>query len=668
MKKLALVSSLLLMSVLFLAGCSDEPSPEERFAAYTKLWNKQDFTKMYEYLSPETKKEISADEFAKRYEKIYKGIEVDRLKVDYKQPKEEEKHKDGEKVNLAYTVDLSTVAGPVSSEHQATLVKEGEGDEENWYIKWNESYIFPQLKAGEKISVQSYPAVRGEIVDRNERGLAMNGTVSEVGIVPEKMANETETVKKVAGMLNMSTDELNKKLKQSWVKPGYFVPIKKMSSDNIAALEKLLAIPGVSVNNTEARIYPYKEATAHLIGYVGEASAEDLEKLQGKGYTASDVIGKRGLEEVLEGRLKGKPGGKIYIKTEAGEEKVIAEKPAEEGETITLTIDAELQKDIFEQYKNEVGSATALEPKTGETLALVSSPSFDPNKYIFGITKEEQKALEEDSRKPLLNRFSSTFAPGSTIKALTAAIALKNGVDPNEAISIHGKTWAKSTWKDHSITRVSDPGVAIDMEKALIYSDNIYFAQKALGLGKEKFTSGLKAFGFDEPLKYDYPIKASSIGKIDSEGRLADAGYGQAQVQMSTLHLAMTYSAFLNEGNIVRPTLLTGDKKEKEIWKKNAITAEQANTITKMLTQVVEHPKGSGHGVNDLGIKIAAKTGTAEIKASKNSDGTENGWFVAMDTENPELLMAWMVEDVKGRGGSHVVIDHMKPVLKKYLK
>ena len=124
--------------------------------------------------------------------------------------------------------------------------------------------------------------------------------------------------------------------------------------------------------------------------------------MKGKGYTASDVIGKRGLEEILEERLKGKPGGKIYIKTENGEEKVIAEKPAEEGETITLTIDAELQKDIFKQYEKEAGSATALDPKTGETLALVSSPSFDPNKYIFGITKAEQKALEEDPDKPLL--------------------------------------------------------------------------------------------------------------------------------------------------------------------------------------------------------------------------------------------------------------------------
>ena len=150
---------------------------------------------MYEYLSSDTKEKVSADEFAKRYEKIYKGIEVDQLKVDYKQPKEEKNHKDGEKVSLAYTVDMSTMAGADSSDHKATLVKEGEC-EEHWYVKWDESYIFPQLEADEKISVESYPAIRGEIVDRNERGLAMNGTVAESEIMPRKWPTNPKQLKR----------------------------------------------------------------------------------------------------------------------------------------------------------------------------------------------------------------------------------------------------------------------------------------------------------------------------------------------------------------------------------------------------------------------------------------------------------------------------------------
>ena len=115
--------------------------------------------------------------------------------------------------------------------------------------------------------------------------------------------------------------------------------------------------------------------------------------------------------------------------------------------------------------------------------------------------------------------------------------------------------WKKSNWKDHSITRVANPGIPIDMEKALIYSDNIYFAQKALEIGKQKFTSGLKDFGFEEKLPFDYPITASNIGDINSEGRLADSGYGQGQIQMSTLHLTVAYSAFLNQGNIIAPCI-----------------------------------------------------------------------------------------------------------------
>ncbi|USK84961.1 penicillin-binding transpeptidase domain-containing protein [Peribacillus asahii] len=667
MKKRPFITSMVLTSLLLLTGCTDEPKPEDRFADYTKLWNKQNFEGMYDYLSADAKKEMSEEQFSERYEKIYKGIEMEDLKVEYKLPEELPKHKDEEKVEVTYSVSMETVAGPVEFKNEAILVKEGKDEKENWYIQWGPNYIFPELEEGEKVSVETYPAVRGEIVDRYEHGLAINGTVAQVGIVPEKMGEESAAISQVAKLLNMSVEEIEAELNQSWVQPSYFVPIKKLPQ-NDAKIAKLISIPGVSVTEVTERVYPYGAATAHLIGYVGEASAEDLEKLKGKGYTANDVIGKRGLEQLLEERLRGEAGAKIYIKADNGTEKVIAERKGKEGEFIALTIDAELQQDIYKQYNNEAGTAAAINPKTGETLALVSSPSFDPNQYVLGMSSAQQKALEENKDKPLLNRFSSTYAPGSTIKALTASVALKNGVDPNKALSIQGLTWKKSNWKDHSITRVANPGIPIDMKNALIYSDNIYFARQALDLGKDKFTSGLKDFGFEDTLPLEYPIKASSIGDISSEGRLADSGYGQGQVQMSAIHLAATYTAFLNEGNVIAPTLIQKDKMEPTIWKKNVITAKQANQLTGMLKQVVTHPKGSAHSLNDLKLDIAGKTGTAEIKASKNSTGTENGWLVAMDTKSSSLLMAWMIEDVKGRGGSHFVVDRMEPVLKKYIQ
>lgn len=664
MKRIAFIFSILLAMLVLVTGCTDEPKPEDRLAEYTKLWNKQDFKHMYDYLSADAKKKITEKQFTERYQKIYDGIEAKNLKMTYKKPEDPTEHDDDEKVKLSYSVSMNTVAGPVHFKNKATLIKEGTDEKENWYINWNASYIFPQLEDDEKISVQTYPAVRGEIVDRYERGLAMNGTVVQVNMTPEQATDST--VSQVANILHISTKEITDQLHQSWVKPGYLVPIKKLSPDATFQINELSTIAGVTLSDVDERVYPYAEATAHLIGYVGAVSAEDLKKH--KDYTPQDVIGKRGLEQLLEKRLKGEPGAKIYINAENGTEKVIAEDKGKEGETIRLTIDAELQKDIYQQYQNESGSAAAINPKTGEALALVSSPSFDPNKYVLGISSSEQTALENDPNKPLFNRFSAVYAPGSTMKGITAALALKNGVNPNEAIPIQGLHWRKSNWKDHSITRVANPGIPIDMEKALIYSDNIYFAQKALGLGKEKFTSGLKDFGFEAKMPFEYPITTSKIGDINSEGRLADSGYGQGQIQISTLHLAVAYSAFLNKGNIITPILIEKEKMKPIIWKKNVITATQAKQVTDMLKQVVGNPKGSAYSLHDLGSNLAGKTGTAEMKASQNSTGTENGWFVGMDTKSSSFIMAWMIEDVKGRGGSHVVLDKIKPILKKNIK
>lgn len=664
MKRKLIIFHIMIAIILLLAGCTDKSKPEDRFSQYTKLWNKQNFAQMYDYLSADTKKKITKKQFTERYKKIYKGIEIKDLQVTYKRPEEPPKHDDKEKVKLTYTVSMKTIAGPVHYKYKATLIKEGEDEQENWYINWDPSYIFPQLENGEKVSVEAYPAVRGEIVDRYERGLAMNGTVAEVGIVPEQ--STTSTVSQVANLLQMSTTEIDNLLHQSWVQPGYLVPIKKLAPSETWKINQLENIPGVSITEVEERVYPYAEATAHLIGYVGAVSSEDLKK--NKGYSATDVIGKRGLEQILESRLKGEPGAKISIHAANGTEKIIAEDKGKEGETIRLTIDAELQKDIYEQYRNEAGSAAAIDPKTGETLALVSSPSFDPNKYVLGISSSEEAALENDPKKPLINRFSSVYTPGSTMKGITSAIALKNGIDPNKAISIQGMQWKKSNWKDHSITRVANPGIPIDMEKALIYSDNIYFAQKALEIGKQDFISGLKDFGFNERLPFDYPVTPSNMGDINSEGRLADSGYGQGQIQMSTLHLAVAYSAFLNKGSMITPRLIEEEKMKPVYWKKNVITAKQANQITDMLKQVVENPKGSAHSLAELDKGLAGKTGTAEMKVAKNSIGTENGWFVSLDTKSSDLIMAWMIENVKGRGGSHLVVDRMKPILDKYVR
>jgi penicillin-binding protein len=313
--------------------------------------------------------------------------------------------------------------------------------------------------------------------------------------------------------------------------------------------------------------------------------------------------------------------------------------------------------------KGEAGTGAAIHPTTGETLALVSSPSFDPNKLALGATAAEWKVLEEDPKQPLLNRFKANFTPGSVIKPITAAIALQAGTtDWQKSMKLSGKKWQKnSSWGSYFVTRVTDPNVPVAMDDALLYSDNIYFAQTALDLGREKFEQGLKNFGFEEESDFLFPLETSTFGNIESDILVADSGYGQGQLEMNVLHLASTYTMLVNNGNMIKPTLLL-DEEKSQVWKSSLLSEDHITRLNQALTQVVENPRGTAYAAKIEGYPLAGKTGTAEFKEKQNEAGKENGWFVAYNTNNPSLLVAMMVEHVEGRGGSKVVVEKVKRV------
>jgi penicillin-binding protein 3 len=663
LKKIVMGLACMLL-VFLLASCNKEPSPENRFSEYIKLWNKQKFTEMYDYLSTDAKRAISKDDFVNRYTKIYKDMEIKNLDVQFMQTDKEEKAKDNTK-ELPFSVKMDTVAGPIEFDHTANLVKEERKDSKNWFIDWNTGFIFPELGANDKISFSTTPATRGEIHDRNGSALATNGRAFQIGVVPEKMGEQKDAaIGQLAELLQITPEQIQKKLSATWVKPNLFVPITKISEQETELLEKLYQVPGVDKQNTGARTYPFKEAAAHLIGYTGPITADELERLAKEGYTANDMIGKRGLEQVLDKQLKGESGVKVTIKKPDGKEKILAEKPVKNGETVTLTIDATLQGQIFSQLAGEAGASAAIDPITGETLALVSSPAFDPNKMVLGVSASELKALEENPQKPLLNRFKSTYAPGSVIKPVTAAIGLKAGtLTPDKTIDVSGLTWQKDkSWGNYFVTRVTDPKTPVNLEKALLYSDNIYFAQAALDLGKDLFIGGLKQFGFEEEPGYLYPLEVSKTGTMDSEIQTADSGYGQGHIEVNVLHMATAYTPFLNNGNLIKP-ILTMDEKKSQVWKEQVVSSANAQLISGYLLNVVESPQGTAHSGKIAGVGVAGKTGTAELKLKQDEKGAELGWFVAYKTEAPHVLISMMVENVQGRGGSKIPVEKMKNVL-----
>jgi penicillin-binding protein len=264
-------------------------------------------------------------------------------------------------------------------------------------------------------------------------------------------------------------------------------------------------------------------------------------------------------------------------------------------------------------------------------------------------------------------RFNKTYSPGSTLKPLTAAIGLKTGAtNPDEKMNIVGKTWAKENWGGKTITRVSTKLSQVDLLDAMMTSDNIYFARTALAIGREQFQQGLEAFGFGEDVPFAFPTNTSTITNdgFTSEGLLADSGYGQGEIQMSPIHLSSAYSAFVNNGSMIKPYLEMKDTASPEFWKDGVISPEHTSILLHTLSEVVNNPQGTGYDPVIPGISIAGKTGTAELKATKESQGEENGWFVAMNTEG-NLLVTMMIENVKERTGSHYVVPKVKQLFQQ---
>ncbi|RSK54204.1 penicillin-binding transpeptidase domain-containing protein [Bacillus canaveralius] len=644
-----------------LAGCNNDPTPEDRFSKYVELWNEQKFEDMYDYLTADAKEAVTKKEYVERYQKVYTDLEISDLKIKFDPPEEKA---EGEETKFSFSAKMNSLAGPISFKHQAPLKQETQNEKENWFVDWDTTFIFPELGAGDKIGLSSVPSVRGEIVDRNDNGLAVNGTALEIGIVPAQMeGNREDIISRVAGLLGIEAAQIDKALNAEWVQPDYFVPIKKIPVENQELLAQLMEIPSVLKKDVPACVYPYKDAAAQLVGYVGPVTAEELKELASKGYSSNDVIGKRGMEQVLEERLKGQNGSKIYIKKEDGSEVLLAEKEVANGENVKLTIDIGLQSTMFNELAGEAGTGTAMNPVTGETLALVSSPAFDPNTISLGATGQYWKSIEENPQKPLTTRFKQTYAPGSVIKPITAAIGLKEGaITPEQQMEVDGLQWQKdNSWGSYKITRVTDPNGPVNLDRALLLSDNIYFAQAALALGAEKLTAGLNSFGFEEEFGYAFPLENSKIGELDNEVRLADSGYGQGHIEMNIVHLASSYTPFVNNGTMIRPILLA-DEQTAQPLKENLVDESVLAQINNSLRKVVEDPSGTAHSARIDGYPLAGKTGTAELKEKQGEKGTENGWFVAYNVENPNLLIAMMVEGVENKGGSKPVVSRVKNV------
>jgi penicillin-binding protein len=647
-------------------------TPEELTRLYFSGIIKKEYKETYNLLTAQSQRLIPRDEFVTRHESIYEGIDAANIDLSVNNVEES-----GDKTVVSYAVRMDTLAGEISYQNSLVFIKEpGTGE---YLMEWSPRAFFPNLKWDDKVRVKTLSASRGRILDRSGAVLAGDGAASSIGLVPGKMGVSESTVltgsalsakveadiAAIAELLDMSAESVHKKLGASWVRNDVFVPLRTVSKGQAELEESLLRIPGVMITDVTARYYPLAEEASHLVGYIQNVTAEDLEILEDKGYNANSMLGKAGLERIYEDQLRASDGYEINIVNINGElVETLARSDRIDGGDLRLTIDAGVQSKLYDLFAEDKSCAVVMNPKTGGVLALVSAPGYNPNDFVLGMSESKWNALNEDTNIPLYNRFRAALCPGSTMKAITAAIGLNTGIiSPGDDFGASGLSWRKDgSWGGYSVTTLTEYTGPANIENALVYSDNIFFAKAALEIGADTFASELKGIGFEEKIPFEYGLYSSIISGTESftsEIQLADSGFGQGEILINPVHMAAIYASFVNDGDILRPQLLDAGP---EIWKRNAFSTDTASIIKNGLIQVIE--RGTGKSARIPGVILAGKTGTAELKQSKDDDtGTELGWFVMFTAdENAEhpLLAAAMVEDVKNRGGSHYLTERVR--------
>ena len=616
---------------------------------------------------------VTMQEFSDRYTNIFDALEI--TGVTYK--------------NLAVTSGTILCKATFDGVYTSTLVGEMENsfsllatrEDGEWCIEWDPSLIFPEMEWGDTVRVATIAAERGEILSDGSLLAATVGIIS-VYAAPSKIEDTSLFISRVSPLLNKTPEEIEKALSKAY---NDVAVLEQYYSDELSesVTEQLLSIEGVGIdygNYGVQREYPYGSTLAHLIGYVGAVSAATQEELEeelaalNEGRTEQDglynsdsKVGRLGLEKQFEQELRGKDGEMIYIRTAEGtNRRTLYRADATDGYDIELTVDISLQQRLEEVMElvlfgdSTAGAVVVMNPITGAIDAMTSYPSYDLNLFARGISSKDYSALMNDPAKPLINRITQgLYPPGSTMKAFTGAAALELGIlDTEYAFDeklIEDDYWTPTEygpwiWSPIKRTHVKYPiSGPLNMRKALIHSDNVYFANAALLIGWDVFENYMENIGFTETIPFDIGVAQPQLVNEDTEMNyklLADSGYGQGEILVTPLQLASMFSCLANGGNIAVPYIVEGIYREEGIqydvvsehvdslWKTGLVPQEVIDTITPMLKDVVDPTiNGTGRQLKVRSCTVAAKTGTAEIGDNKSR---EISWFVGYRTDVPE--------------------------------
>ncbi len=546
---------------------------------------------------------------------------------------------------------------------------------------------------------------RGMIVDRNGVVLARNYAAYTLELTPWRVGDVEATIDQLAGLVSIDARDrrrFRKILEES--RNFQSVPLRTRLTDEEVArvVAQLYRFPGVEVKARLLREYPQGATASHVIGYIGRINERDVERIEERGETANyrgtEHIGKSGLEQSYEAELHGRTGVE-QVEVNAGGRAIraLSRTPSVAGNDLELTLDIELQRVAETAFGDRRGALVAIEPATGGVLALVSTPTFDPNQFVDGISTQDWKALNDSPDHPLLNRaIYSAYPPGSTFKPFMALAALETGKrTATQAIADAGYfTFAGHRFMDD---KIGGHGM-VDLHKSIVVSCNTYYYQLANDLGIEGIASFMAPFGFGARTGIDLPGEADGVlpspqwkkkrfRKAEQQrwygGETISVGIGQGYSAYTPIQLANALSALVNDGKLFRPHIVrnvvetgSGERRliEPEPLRKIPLKPAHVAAVRKAMVDV--NVAGTGkRAFQDAAYVAGGKTGTAQVYSLRGQRYVEgrvrerlrdHSWFVAYaPAEAPRIALAVLVEN--GGFGSQSAAPIARQVMDYYL-
>jgi len=554
------------------------------------------------------------------------------------------------------------------------------------------------LEAAERNRIRNLPVIapRGRILDREGRVLADNFPAFSVLLMRET-AN-TLTPPRIEGMargLGLDPAELKGLIDRTARLPRFQPIVLKQSAEmaDIAFVEAhRVEYPELDLLQVQQRSYPKRTIAASAIGYVGEVSEEMVAK-PGSDYRPGDVVGKSGIERAYDPILSGRDGMRRVVVNSRGREMgSMTTINALPGNDLRLTLDLDLQMAAEAALGGQPGAVVALDPASGEVLAMVSHPSFDPSDFASRIDRETWQRLNTDPDKPLMNKaIQAHLAPGSVFKIITGAAALETGtIKPNFTVSCPGLvTIYGHTYHDWVWGKRSGHG-SVDLHGAIVHSCDVYFYTLGKMLGIEKIAYFAKRLGLGARTGIDLP--GEDAGLIPSPewarrafkrqwwaGETISVAIGQGAVAVTPIQIAYAISGVVSGGTLRRPhmvfrdqLLVLGQKTDPEDVRQFPLSGETVDTLSKGMWGAVNEDGGTAAGAREPGLDIAGKTGTAQVvsaelqAASKKREFKNNAWFVGYSPSvSPEIVVCALVMQ-----GDHstVAVPIVRDVIKAYLE